>query len=144
LIVRSRIRYLRKLLLSVSATAALVAGSLLGTASASQATTSLPCDIYAAAGTPCVPAHSTVRALYAAYSGPLYQVKRASDSTTLNIGTLTAGGYANAAAQNTFCAGTSCTITESSTSPRSTTTSPSRDRAATAGKTSERTRPRCR
>ena len=53
-----------------------------------------------------------MRALYAVYSGPLYQVKRASDSTTLNIGTLTAGGYANAAAQNTFCAGTSCTITE--------------------------------
>jgi len=89
-----------------------VAGSLLGMAGTSQAAASLPCDIYAAAGTPCVAAHSTVRALYAAYSGPLYQVKRASDSTTLNIGTLTAGGYANAAAQNTFCAGTSCTITE--------------------------------
>src|SRR5450755_1639914 len=111
LIFRSRIRYLRSLLLSAGATA-LVAGSLLGTAGAAQAATSLPCDIYAAAGTPCVAAHSTVRALYAAFNGPLYQVKRASDSTTLNIGTLTAGGYANAAAQNTFCAGTSCTITE--------------------------------
>src|SRR5678816_396948 len=31
-----------------------------------------PCDIYAAAGAPCVAAHSTTRALYAAYSGPLY------------------------------------------------------------------------
>ncbi len=71
---------------------------------------SLPCDIYAAAGTPCVAAHSTVRALYAAYNGSLYQVRRASDSATTNIGVLTAGGYANAAAQNTFCAGTSCTI----------------------------------
>src|ERR1700733_14515630 len=71
-----------------------------------------PCDIYAAAGTPCVAAHSTTRALYASYNGPLYQVKRASDDTTTNIGTLSAGGYANAAAQDSFCAGTTCTITE--------------------------------
>ncbi|KAG5915040.1 hypothetical protein E4U42_000172, partial [Claviceps africana] len=33
-----------------------------------------PCDIYAAGGTACVAAHSTTRALYAAYTGPLYQV----------------------------------------------------------------------
>src|SRR5436853_7011570 len=71
-----------------------------------------PCDIYAAAGTPCVAAHSTTRALYAAYNGPLYQVKRGSDGATTNIGTLAAGGYANAAAQDSFCAGTTCTITE--------------------------------
>src|SRR6266545_2924545 len=38
-----------------------------------------PCDIYAFAGTPCVAAHSTTRALYAAYDGPLYQVRRLSD-----------------------------------------------------------------
>jgi non-reducing end alpha-L-arabinofuranosidase len=76
------------------------------------AATSLPCDIYASGGTPCVAAHSTVRALFAAYSGNLYQVKRASDSTTTNIGTLAAGGYANAAAQDTFCSGTSCTIVQ--------------------------------
>jgi len=71
----------------------------------------LPCDIYASGGTACVAAHSTVRALYGAYSGNLYQVKRASDSTTLNITPLSAGGYANAAAQDTFCSGTTCTIT---------------------------------
>jgi hypothetical protein len=71
----------------------------------------LPCDIYAAAGTPCVAAHSTVRALFSTYSGKLYQVKRWSDSATLDIKTLTAGGYADAAAQDIFCAGTSCTIT---------------------------------
>jgi non-reducing end alpha-L-arabinofuranosidase len=76
-----------------------------------QAAGSLPCDIYASAGTPCVAAHSTTRALFSAYSGSLYQVKRWSDSATTNIGTLTAGGYANAAAQDTFCSGTSCTIT---------------------------------
>src|SRR5260370_11758179 len=79
---------------------------------AAQAATSLPCDMYAAAGTPCVAAHSTVRALYASYSGRLYQVKRASDGATTNIGTLSAGGYANAAGQDWFCAGTTCTITE--------------------------------
>jgi non-reducing end alpha-L-arabinofuranosidase len=82
------------------------------TVGTSQAATSLPCDIYAAAGTPCVAAHSTVRALFAAYNGPLYQVKRASDSTTTDIDTLAAGGYADAAAQNSFCAGTTCIITE--------------------------------
>ena len=35
-----------------------------------------PCDIYAAGGTPCVAAHSTVRALYGSYNGTLYQVRR--------------------------------------------------------------------
>ena len=30
-----------------------------------------PCDVYAAAGDPCVAAHSTTRALYASYNGPL-------------------------------------------------------------------------
>ena len=44
-----------------------------------------PCDIYAAAGAPCVAAHSTTRALYASYNGPLYQVLRQSDAKTLDI-----------------------------------------------------------
>jgi non-reducing end alpha-L-arabinofuranosidase len=70
-----------------------------------------PCDIYASGGTPCVAAHSTVRALFGAYSGRLYQVRRSSNGGLLDIGTLSAGGYANAAAQDTFCSGTSCTIT---------------------------------
>src|SRR5690242_16259589 len=62
-----------------------------------------PCDIYAAAGTPCVAAHSTTRALYAAYHGPLYQVRRLSDNATRNIGVV--DGFADAAAQDRFCAG---------------------------------------
>lgn len=70
-----------------------------------------PCDIYASGGTPCGAAHSTVRALFGAYSGRLYQVKRASNGQVTDIGTLSAGGFANAAAQDTFCAGTTCTIT---------------------------------
>ncbi len=72
---------------------------------------SLPCDIYAAAGTPCVAAHSTVRALFSSYNGKLYQVKRRSDSATTDIKTLTVGGYADAAAQDAFCADTFCIIT---------------------------------
>jgi hypothetical protein len=69
-----------------------------------------PCDIYQAASTPCVAAHSTVRALYAAYSGKLYQVRRASDKTTKDISVVSAGGYADSSVQETFCAGTTCTI----------------------------------
>ena len=57
-------------------------------------------------------AHSTTRALYASYNGPLYQVRRASDGATTNISPLSAGGVANAAAQDSFCAGTTCVITE--------------------------------
>ena len=45
-----------------------------------------PCDLYAGAGTPCVAAHSTTRALYASYNGPLYQVRRLSDDRLKDIG----------------------------------------------------------
>ena len=76
------------------------------------------CDIYASAGDPCAAAHSTTRALYAAYNGPLYQVLRQSDGKTLDIGVVQPaaspvpdpGGYADAAAQDRFCAGTYCWI----------------------------------
>jgi len=78
-----------------------------------------PCDIYAAAGDPCVAAHSTTRALYASYNGPLYQILRQSDGKTLDIGVVQpssspvpdAGGYADAPAQDAFCANTYCWIT---------------------------------
>ena len=75
-----------------------------------QTVTPRPCDLYSST-TPCVAAFSTTRALYSAYTGPLYQVTRQSDKARTNIGLL-ADGYANAAAQDTFCAGTSCTITK--------------------------------
>jgi hypothetical protein len=74
--------------------------------------TRLVCDIYAGGGTPCIGAHSTTRALFGSYNGPLYQVQRASDKAYTNIGLLSAGGVANAAAQDSFCANTSCTITK--------------------------------
>ena len=68
-----------------------------------------PCDIYQSGSTPCVAAHSTVRALYGSYSGKLYQVRRA-DKTTRDISVLTAGGFADSASQDSFCANTKCTI----------------------------------
>ena len=68
-----------------------------------------PCDIYALDGGPCVAAHSTVRALYAAYNGPLYQVRKVTGGTQ-DIFPLTPGGFANSAAQDTFCDIDTCTI----------------------------------
>jgi len=69
-----------------------------------------PCDLYAAANTPCVAAHSTVRALYGAYSGSLYQVRRASDKATKDVPVLAASGLVDVSVQDTFCSGTTCTI----------------------------------
>ena len=80
--------------------------------SAAAAAAALPCDIYASGGTPCIAAHSTTRALFAAYDGPLYQVQRNSDHAYHDVGLLAAGGYADASSQTSFCAGTSCTITK--------------------------------
>ncbi|HEX7306663.1 arabinofuranosidase catalytic domain-containing protein [Lentzea sp.] len=92
----------------------LLAGALAvapaATTPAAAATTG-PCDIYASGGTPCVAAHSTVRALYGSYNGNLYQVRRSSDNTTRNITVQAAGGKADAAAQDAFCAGTACIVT---------------------------------
>jgi len=70
-----------------------------------------PCDIYLAAGTPCIAAHSTVRALYGAYNGPLYQVKRTSDNATADISPIAAGGPADGLAQDKFCT-SACVITK--------------------------------
>ncbi|MEZ0067223.1 hypothetical protein ABIA32_003236 [Streptacidiphilus sp. MAP12-20] len=111
MIVRSSMRIARRVLVATGASLALAAAVLTGTATSSHAATQEPCDIYAAGGTPCAAAHSTTRALYAAYNGSLYQVRRSSDNATLSIGVLSAGGYANAAAQDSFCSGTTCVIT---------------------------------
>jgi len=71
-----------------------------------------PCDIYQSASppTPCVAAHSTVRALYAAYKGPLYQLRKKSDGTTKDVPALTAGGFVDISVHDAFCSGTTCTI----------------------------------
>jgi non-reducing end alpha-L-arabinofuranosidase len=81
------------------------------TATSASAAAQGTCDIYAAGNTPCIAAHSTVRALYSAYNGNLYQVRRASDNKTQNIGVVSAGGTAKAATQDSFCSGTTCVIT---------------------------------
>jgi non-reducing end alpha-L-arabinofuranosidase len=67
----------------------------------------LPCDVLERAGHDCVSAHSTVRLIVRGYTGKLYQVQR-KDQTTLDIGVV--DGYADAAAQDAFCAGTTCVI----------------------------------
>jgi len=73
--------------------------------------TDMPCDIFANAGTPCVAAHSTVRALYSSGHGPLYQVKR-SDGKTMDIMALNTSSwpYADSVAQDEFCSGKKCVI----------------------------------
>jgi hypothetical protein len=68
-----------------------------------------PCDIYANDGGPCVAAHSTVRALYASYAGPLYQLKKA-DNTVFDVKPLIPGGFADSVSQDTFCGIDACTI----------------------------------
>ena len=70
-----------------------------------------PCDILAAAGTPCIAAHSLARRMLAAYTGNLFQITRASDNTALNVGTLSTG-IVNAASVTSFCAATTCVISE--------------------------------
>ncbi len=76
-----------------------------------------PCEILAAAGNNCVAAHSTVRVIYPGYTGPLYQVCKGtsvpgpsscSNGMTMDIGSV--DGYADAASQDAFCTGGTCTI----------------------------------
>ena len=81
-------------------TLVVAAAAVLGAA----ASGALPCDIFATHGTPCVAAHSVVRALYADYDGPLYQVVRTADGESVNVTTLGRGGYADVAAQESLCA----------------------------------------
>jgi hypothetical protein len=118
-----------KILAAAIAIALVPVGIMLATATAAPAAAARlvppsrpqgPCDIYAAGGTPCVAADSTTRALYASYNGPLYQVRRLSDNAVKNVGVVQPrvlpspdpGGYADAAAQDAFCANTTCVITK--------------------------------
>jgi len=75
----------------------------------STGTTKGPCDIYADDGGPCVAAHSTIRALYSTYNGPLYQVRK-TDCTAKDIGVISPGGFANSAEQDAFCGSSACTV----------------------------------
>jgi hypothetical protein len=77
-----------------------------------------PCDIYAAANTPCVGAYSRVRALSSTYTGPLYQVRRGAPNPFQNTGTggetqdigMLANGFADRVAQDTFCGAQPCSV----------------------------------
>ncbi|HYQ26862.1 MAG TPA: arabinofuranosidase catalytic domain-containing protein [Polyangiaceae bacterium] len=79
---------------------------------------SLPCDVLNTGGSKCVSAHSTVRVIVPGYAGPLYQLCKGTASagpssckgTTQDVGSK--DGYADSAAQDTFCSGASCTITK--------------------------------
>ncbi len=90
--------------------AVLFTASPLADAASSQPGTQRPCDIFAAT-TPCVAAYSSTRALFGNYTGPLYEVTRASDDTSINVGLLP-DGYADVAGQNSFCAHSICTISK--------------------------------
>ena len=81
-------------------------------------TGTLPCDILENACQPCVSAHSTVRLMRTAYSGPLYQVCKGTyvsgdnvcQGTTQDI--VAKDGYADAATQTSFCTGGVCVISK--------------------------------
>jgi hypothetical protein len=90
--------------------AALLAAVLVVYTQGARAASQRACDIYAEA-TPCVAAFSTTRALYSSYRGPLYQVTRLTDGAQKDIGLLP-DGYADAAAQDAFCAHSACAITK--------------------------------
>ena len=79
-------------------------------AASTQGVTPRPCDIFAPT-TPCVAAYSTTRALFRDYTGPLYEVTRKSDDTSINVGLLP-DGYVDSASQNSLCAHSICTISK--------------------------------
>ena len=81
--------------------------SATGGTGGSTSTRTGPCDIYAAANTPCVAAHSTVRALYGSYTGNLYQVRKSGGTKDIPVG---ADGYVDISVQDSFCSGGGCTI----------------------------------
>ena len=71
-----------------------------------------PCDIYLAAGTPCVAAHSVIRSLYSAPKATaLYEITRGSDNMTQTINTHPSSGIADTAGVAAFCLDGTCTIT---------------------------------
>lgn len=67
-----------------------------------------PSNVLATAASPSVAAYSLCRRMAAGYTGSLFQIQRASDSATLNVGTLPSG-IVDAAAIDSFTAGTTWT-----------------------------------
>ncbi|SMG55150.1 arabinofuranosidase catalytic domain-containing protein [Paraburkholderia susongensis] len=111
---------------SVDSSAATAAAAAQSNASTpvddSASTTVLPCDAAATANTPCSAAHSVTRLLTKNYKGPLFQIQRASDNTTLNVYPYTSAtlphsadrsliGSANVNSTSPFCNNTTCSVT---------------------------------
>jgi hypothetical protein len=100
-----------------SAGSGAISGSDATSTGGSVSSAGTPCDIFGSTGNRCVAAHSTTRVVYPSYSGPLYQVCKGTftagpnscmSGMTLDIGSV--GGYADAASQDAFCTGGTCTI----------------------------------
>ncbi len=83
---------------------------LIGNVAPAASGPALPGDVAAAAETPLVAAHSMTRAMYANYKGSLFQVQRASDSATKDIGVTGPGGAVDIDALNLFCSGTTGSV----------------------------------
>ncbi|HVZ89672.1 MAG TPA: arabinofuranosidase catalytic domain-containing protein, partial [Polyangia bacterium] len=81
-----------------------------GAGGAGTQTGPLPGDLITSGGQTVMAAHSVTRALFAAYNGKLFNVRRASDGKTQDINTVGAGGLVDLNALNTFCSGTTCTV----------------------------------
>lgn len=71
----------------------------------------LPCDVLDTAGTPCVAAFSTTRAVYSAYAGPLYRLLR-DDGAELDVGVCARGGLACVTPHENFCGVATCNISQ--------------------------------
>ncbi|SOE95624.1 Alpha-L-arabinofuranosidase B, catalytic [Burkholderia sp. D7] len=89
---------------------------------ASASASPLPCDAAATANTPCSAAHSVTRLLTKTYTGPLFQIQRASDNTTLDVYPYTSANLPNGAdhalissanvkSADSFCNNTTCSVT---------------------------------
>jgi Alpha-L-arabinofuranosidase B, catalytic len=65
----------------------------------------LPCDIYAAGGTPCVAAHNVIHPQINTYTGPLFQARILGTTNVLDIGTVdsNAGKVVDKASLIAFC-----------------------------------------
>jgi hypothetical protein len=86
-------------------------GGSTATGGSGGSTSTLPGDVAKAAGTPFVAAHAMTRALFASYTGSLFQALRVSDKQVKDIGIVASTGLADLAILSTFCSGTSCKVT---------------------------------
>ncbi len=94
-----------------SATGGTVSATGGSSATGGTGTSDLPGDVAKAADTPFVAAHALTRALFAAYSGPLFRAIRISDNQEKDISPVSPGGLGDFATLNTFCSGTTCKVT---------------------------------